>query len=432
MNNFDTQTITDLMNQIYAWFLDHILIWTNLVQLLIIVLVLGVSLLISKRLQPVLQKRLSTYDGSKIAISKFLETILNQIAGIQQVLFLWVAVLIYRQLEIPHLFLNLVLTLLLVWVIIQIISVTILDKFWAGFVSMTAWGLAALSILGILTPMIEFLDKIGFHLGEVHITVLATLKAIIFLVIALRLSKWFGGYFDKQISRFDQLSASSHVLISKTIRFSIYFLIALIVLDSIGVDLTALAVFGGALGVGIGFGLQKVSSNLLSGIILLSDRSIKPGDVVQIGEVYGWISSLKSRYVSVVTRDGHEYLIPNEDLITQQVINWSYSDKRIRLKVPFGVAYKSNPHEVRALVIEAMNDVPRVLKTPPPMCLMTGFGDSSIDLELRFWIDDPKNGTTNIQSDALFRIWDTLKENGIEIPFPQRDVHLHKIASEEN
>ena len=432
MTKFDTRILTDLMNQFSTWFLDHVFIWTNLVQLMIILLVLGVSVLINKRLQPVLHSSLRKFDESKIVISKFLETILNQLAGIHQVLFLWASVLIYRQLEIPHLFLSLILTLILVWVVIQIISVTILDQFWARFVSMAAWGLAALSVLGILTPMIEFLDKIGFHLGEVHITVLATLKAVIILLIALRLTKWFSSYFDKQISRFDQLSASSHVLISKTIRFSIYFMIALIVLDSIGVDLTALAVFGGALGVGIGFGLQKVSSNLLSGIILLSDRSIKPGDVVQIGEVYGWISSLKSRYVSVVTRDGHEYLIPNEDLITQQVINWSYSDKRIRLKVPFGVAYKSNPHKVKALVIEAMKDVPRVLKTPPPMCLMTGFGDSSIDMELRFWIEDPKNGTANIQSDALFRIWDTLKENGIEIPFPQRDVHLHKIASEES
>lgn len=431
MNTFDSQTITDLMNQFYDWFLSHILIWTNLVQLLIILLVLGISIIVTKRLKPVLNQQLNRLHGSKFGISKFLRTITNELAGIQQILFLWVAVLIYRQLALPHLFLSLVLTLLVVWVVIQIISVTILDKFWAKFVSVTAWGLAALSVLGILSPMIEFMDKLGFHLGEVHITLLAILKAGIILAITLRLSKWFGVYFDKQISRFDQLSPSSHVLISKTIRFSLYFLIGLIVLESIGVDLTALAVFGGALGVGIGFGLQKVSSNLLSGIILLSDRSIKPGDVVQIGEVYGWISSLKSRYVSVVTRDGHEYLIPNEDLITQQVINWSYSDTKIRLKVPFGVAYKSNPHEVSALVIEAVKDVPRVLPTPPPMCLMTGFGDNSVDLELRFWIDDPKNGAANIQSDVLFRIWDTLKENGIEIPFPQRDVHLHTIASEE-
>ncbi|NQV43013.1 MAG: mechanosensitive ion channel [Candidatus Marinimicrobia bacterium] len=426
MNTFDTQTITDLMHQFNAWFLDHILIWTNLVQLLIMLGVLGVSLLISRRLQPVLQQRLNRFDGSKIAFTKFLETILNQLAGIHQVLFLWVAALIYSQLAIPHLFLSLVLTLLVVWLVIQIISVSILDKFWAKFVSVTAWGLATLSVLGILTPMIEFLDKIGFHLGEVHITVLATLKAGIILAIALRLSKWFGAYFDKQISRFDQLSASSHVLISKTIRFSIYFLIALIVLESIGVDLTALAVFGGALGVGIGFGLQKVASNLLSGIILLSDKSIKPGDVIQIGNVYGWISSLKSRYVSVVTHDGHEYLIPNEDLITQQVINWSYSDTRIRIKVSFGVAYKSDPHQVQKLVLASLDNLPRILNEPPPICLLRGFGDSSVDMELSFWIDDPKNGTANIQSDVLFRIWDVLKENGIEIPFPQRDIHIHR------
>jgi small-conductance mechanosensitive channel len=176
--------------------------------------------------------------------------------------------------------------------------------------------------------------------------------------------------------------------------------------------------------VGIGFGLQKVVSNLISGFILLSDGSVKPGDVVQIGEVYGWISSLKTRYVSVVTRDGIEYLIPNEDLITQQVINWSYSNSRVRLKVPFGVSYKSDPHQVQALVLSAMHALPRVLKTPPPVCLLQGFGDSSVDMELRVWINDPKNGVANLKSEVLFAVWDTLKENGIEIPFPQRDVHI--------
>ena len=424
MNNFDTQTIVDLINQFNTWFLDHVLIWTNLVQLLIIILIWGVSRIISKRLHPILSQRLKKLDESKLIIFKFLETVLNRISEIHQILFLSIVILLYRQLGIPYLFLNLVVTLLLVWVILRIISVNILDPFWAKFVAMTAWALAALSILGILAPMIEFLDKIGFHLGEVHLTLLGGFKAALILLIALRVGKWIGSYIDKQISRIKQLSPSSAVLISKTVSVFMYFIVALIVLESVGVDLTALAVFGGALGVGIGFGLQKVASNLLSGIILLSDRSIKPGDVVQIGEVYGWISSLKSRFVSVVTRDGHEYLIPNEDLITQQVINWSYSDTRIRLKIPFGVAYKSNPHEVRDLVLEALNDVPRVLKTPPPICLLKGFGDSSVDMELRIWINDPKNGTANIQSDVLFRVWDTLKENGIEIPFPQRDVHL--------
>jgi small-conductance mechanosensitive channel len=432
MNNFDTQTISDLADQFSAWFFSNVFIWTNLVQLIVILLVFGLSYFISKSLKPVLLQRLSKFDESKIVILKFLRTLLNQISGIHQVLFLWVAILIYRQLAVPHLLLNLVVTLLLAWLIIQIISVNILDKFWARFASITAWSLAAMSILGILTPMIEYSDKIGFHLGDVHITILAAIKAAIILLVAIRLGKWFASYFDRQVSRIHQLSPSSHVLISKTISFTIYFVVALIVLDSIGVDLTALTVFGGGLGVGIGFGLQKVASNLLSGIILLSDKSIKPGDVIQIGEVYGWISGLKSRYVSVVTRNGHEYLIPNEDLITQQVINWSYSDSNIRLTVSFGVAYKSDPHQVRDLVVAAIKDIPRVLKSPPPICLLTGFGDSSVDLELRFWINDPKNGTTNIQSDVLFRVWDTLKEHGIQIPFPQRDVHLYKTDSNDS
>jgi len=167
-----------------------------------------------------------------------------------------------------------------------------------------------------------------------------------------------------------------------------------------------------------------VVSNLISGIILLSDRSIKPGDVIQIGEVYGWISSLRGRYVSVVTHDGHEYLIPNEDLITQQVINWSYSDTKVRVKVPFGISYEADPHLVKSLAVEAMHDVPRVLKHPAPICLLKGFGDSSVDMELLVWINDPKNGVGNVKSDVLFKVWDMLKEHNIEIPFPQRDLHI--------
>jgi len=243
--------------------------------------------------------------------------------------------------------------------------------------------MATLMILDVYEPLLVLMDDIGFDVGDVHVSILSLLKAGLLLLVAMKLGRWTSKYLDKQLHRVPQLTASARVLISKAVAGLIYFIIAMVVLDSIGIDFTALAVFGGALGVGIGFGLQKVVSNLISGIILLSDRSIKPGDVIQIGEVYGWISSLKARFVSVVTRDGHEYLIPNEDLITQQVINWSFSDTKIRLKVPFGVSYKADPHQVRKLIVEALRGVPRVLKNPPPVCNMIGFGDSSVDMEIR-------------------------------------------------
>jgi len=192
----------------------------------------------------------------------------------------------------------------------------------------------------------------------------------------------------------------------------------------VGIDLTAFAVFGGAIGLGIGFGLQKIVSNLISGVIILLDRSIKPGDVMKVGDTFGWINSLGARYASVVTRDGTEYLIPNEDLITQQVVNWSYSHDAVRLKILIGISYKSDPRKAIALCFEAAREESRILENPPPNVLVKGFGDSSVDIEIRIWIRDPKNGVSNIKSAILLRVWDKFHEHGVEIPYPQRDVHL--------
>ena len=201
-----------------------------------------------------------------------------------------------------------------------------------------------------------------------------------------------------------------------------------VALSSIGLDLTALTVFSGAVGVGIGFGLQKVVSNFISGIIILLDKSIKPGDTISLGDTFGWIRELRARFVSVVTRDGKEYLIPNEDLITQQVVNWSFSDDLVRIDVPFGVSYDSDPHEVIRLALEPLEKIERVSKRKKPVCWMTEFGDSSINFVLRFWIRDPQNGLTNIRGTVLMALWDQFKANNINIPFPHREIIFKQDA----
>jgi small-conductance mechanosensitive channel len=197
-----------------------------------------------------------------------------------------------------------------------------------------------------------------------------------------------------------------------------------VALSSVGIDLTVFALLGGAIGLGIGFGLQKIVSNLISGIIILLDRSIKPGDIIQVGETFGWINSLGARYASVVTRDGTEWLIPNEDLITEKVVNWSYSHDAVRLKIPIGISYKADPRKAIDLCFEAAREEDRVLTNPPTNVLLKGFGDSSVDIEMRIWIRDPRNGVSNVKSAVLLRVWDKFHENGIEIPYPQRDLHL--------
>ncbi len=170
----------------------------------------------------------------------------------------------------------------------------------------------------------------------------------------------------------------------------------------------------------------KVSSNLISGVILLLDKSIKPGDVIELEDTFGWITSLGARYVSVNTRDGKEYLIPNEDLITHRVVNWSFSNQLVRLEIPIGVSYDSDPHEVRRIVREAAVQPARVDETTAPVCHLTGFGDSSLDFLLRFWIRDPQNGVVNIKGEVLLAVWDALKANGIEIPYPHRHLVLRE------
>lgn len=214
------------------------------------------------------------------------------------------------------------------------------------------------------------------------------------------------------------------VLSIKAMQLLLYGIATVFGLQAIGFDITSLTVLSGAIGLGLGFGLQKVVSNLVSGVILLLDKSIKPGDVISLDETFGWISSLGARYVSVLTRNGTEFLIPNEDLITNRVINWSHSSDLVRLDIHFGVSYDSDPHEVKRVASLAPTSVSRVISRPLPVCHVTNFGESSIDLVLRFWIRDPTKGLTNVRGDVYLALWDALKEADIEIPYPRRDVTI--------
>jgi len=198
------------------------------------------------------------------------------------------------------------------------------------------------------------------------------------------------------------------------------------VLSSAGIDVSAIAIFSGAVGVGVGFGLQKIVSNFVSGIILLADKSIKPGDVVTVGDSFGWVTAMNTRYISVVTRDGREVLIPNEDLVTQRVINWSYSKDDVRLELKFGVDVASDPHQVRRVAVAAAATVPRVLPEPTPVCHFAEFSGKSLDFSLRFWIKDPVEGTSNVRGEVLLAMWDAFQREGIKIPSPIQDMRVRE------
>jgi small-conductance mechanosensitive channel len=268
------------------------------------------------------------------------------------------------------------------------------------------------------------LASLAVTYGDFRLSALSVIKALIVtgvLVSGARLAT--RGAVNK-IKKNPDISPSMQVLAIKAIQMFLIGGAIFIGLKAVGFDLTGLAVLSGAVGVGLGFGLQKVVSNLVSGIIILLDKSIKPGDVISLGETFGWIEALGARYVSVVTRDGKEYPIPNEDLITGQVVNWSHSDEFVRLDLFFGTSYGDDPHLVRKLAIEAAGRVNRVLKTRPSVCHIVGFGDSSVDYILRFWIQDPTEGLTNIRGNVYLALWDIFKENGVSIPFPQREVNV--------
>jgi small-conductance mechanosensitive channel len=309
------------------------------------------------------------------------------------------------------------------WVVIALVAGLIRNQFVYRLVAVSAWTITALSILGLLQPAMSALDSVGIFIGGLRVTPLLVIKTTVLLLLTLWVANATGEFLERRMRSVADLTPSIQVLIGKLIRLLLITFAVLIVLSTVGIDFTSLAFFSGAIGVGLGFGLQKIVSNLVSGIILLADKSIKPGDVITVGDSFGWVGSMGARYTSVVTRDGREYLIPNEDFVTQRVINWSYSNDEVRLDVEFGVAYASDPHKVIALALEAVKSDKRVLPAPPPVCHLKGFGNSSLDFILRFWIRDPVDGLTNVRGKVLLALWDVLKREGIEIPFPQRDVN---------
>ena len=289
------------------------------------------------------------------------------------------------------------------------------------------WGLwiyIVLYYLGFADAASSFLDAVAIEFGEFRLSLLTVIKALIVTGVLFMLARLVSSQASTRIRDNQDMSPSMRVLTVKAVQIILYGAAFFIGLKAVGFDLTGLAVLSGAIGVGLGFGLQKVVSNLVSGVIILLDKSIKPGDVISLGETFGWINTLGARYTSVVTRDGREYLIPNEDLITGQVVNWSHSNDFVRLDIHFGTSYHDDPHLVRKLAIEAATGCDRVLSTQPAVCHIVGFGDSSVDYVLRFWIRDPTGGLTNIRGNVFLALWDTFQANGISIPFPQREVRL--------
>ena len=325
--------------------------------------------------------------------------------------------------------------LLLIRLAIYVLRVSLGEKArikgWGTAISLVIWVFVSLHFLGWGNDVIAALDSIGIDAGRTRISVWSVMKLLVtvslFVVAALWVSRWL----ERRVLKLDSLAPNMRIGIAKFMQAFLVGLSVLVGLNAAGLDLTTLNVLTGAIGIGLGFGLQSIAANFVSGFVLLMDRSIKPGDVISFTgtrgtttEGFGWVEELRGRYVVVRDRDGVETLVPNQHLITNPVINWSYTDPRVRLKLPIRISYKDDPELAMRLLIESTGDHPRIIRDPAPVARLMGFGDSGIELELRFWIPDPQEGVNNVRSDVNRSIWRLFKLNGITFPVAQREIRV--------
>ena len=422
------ETIEKVTDEVTGFFDMARYSYQQLVELGIVAVGIFAAWIISKRLYD----RIAEYEEKSTSkANRILFSTLRRLI-FPLLLFVWVGVfaIIFSALKQPWPVLLTAINLIIAWLIIRLGSSFIENPLISRTVAAVIWTIAALNITGYLSPVVDYLDQTKIELGQTTVSLYAIISSFfsiaIFLWIAFALIK----LVDNVLKNSNNISLSARALLSKTFKFALVAAAFLFGLSAVGIDLTAFAVLGGAIGVGIGFGLQKIFSNLISGFILLLDKSIKPGDTLYVAGQYGRVETLSSRYVSVITRDGIEHLVPNEEMIINRVENWSYSHSNLRLRIPVGVHYKSDVNKAIELCLEAAAEVKRVMTLPKPACLMKGFGDSSVDLEIRIWILDPMNGCSNVKSEVLLSVWNKFHEHGIEIPYPQRDLHLRSISKE--
>jgi small-conductance mechanosensitive channel len=406
----------------------HILVWNMVIQLIVVGCLYLLARLAAEAVRPWLRRRLAQHPLIGHALPHLTKVITGKLLSpIFAVIFLWFALRIENHFHWPNHGLRIFLSLFLAWVIIGLLTSQMKNRGLAKFISVIIWFIAALDIVHLLIPVFTLLDSMDLTIIGVPLTALSLLRGGLILVVLFWVAKKISAFFGHWIKTVQNVTPSVQVLLYKLLSLTLFTLVIVGVLYYMGFNLTAFAVFSGGIGLGIGFGLQKVFANLISGLIILADKSIKPGDVIQLGDSYGWINFLGGRYISVVTRDGKEFLIPNEDLITNKVVNWSYSNNLLRLKIPIGIGYDSDLPRAMELMLEAAAVVDRILADPQPACLLMGFGENSVDFQLRVWIHDPQNGIHNVTSQVLLGVWERFKKHGIELPFPQRVLHHQSV-----
>jgi small-conductance mechanosensitive channel len=314
--------------------------------------------------------------------------------------------------------------LAIAWLIIRLAASVIRNDLVVRLVSLSAWAIAALSILGWLDPVVDALDSAAIVVGGIRLTPLLVIKACVLLAIGLWLAGLVSRFIESRIEAANDLTPSLQVLLSKIVHLALMVVAVMLVLAAVGINVSSLAVFTGAIGVGLGLGLQKIVSNFVSGIILLTDKSVKPGDLITVGDSSGVVNAMRTRYISVAAGDGREILIPNEDLVTQKVVNWTYTNRNALVKVVFGTTYDGDPRAVSQHAVDVAAATPRVMADKPPACLLTEFGDNGMRFALSFWVADLNVGLDAIKSEVMMALWEAFRREGIAMAIPVRDIRL--------
>ncbi|EGB15700.1 MscS Mechanosensitive ion channel [Pseudodesulfovibrio mercurii] len=420
--------VTEIFQFLEGWLQSHVLTWRTAAQWAAAL----AALLLAKAVWRLVRPRLAHWRDTSARTVWGRALLTGLCATGELILFIGLAQLCAaaaRFMGYSPWVLNAVSQLTVAGIILRLLTFAMPNKVLARSTATVVWVFVSLQILGLLTPFTAFLETLSFTMGGSTFTALGALKGLVLAIILLHAAATLSRFASGRIASMREVSPSVKVLLDKSIKVALFTVAILLVMSGVGINLTSLAIFSSALGVGIGFGLQTIISNYVAGVILLMDRSVKPGDTIEVGGVFGVVSGVNGRFSSVKTRDGKEYLIPNEHFVTNEVINWTYSDADVRLRIPVGVSYGSDVDKALRLMEESTRGLTRILTSPEPRALLMGFGDSSVDLELRAWIADARDGVSNIKSDVLRRIWTSFHENGIEFPFPQRDVLLKPGSS---
>lgn len=414
-------TIRELLPEILADLQNGTLLW----QVLVLMVSLSLAWVSNQLLRRGIEKNIP--DSWKIGIE-----------GVSRVMFPLLSMIFVTmsQLTLKHWqhagLLKLASTLLVAMVIIRL-TVYVMRYVFApgGWLKATenlivalVWLMVALHLTGILPEIIALLDELSFGTGGKRVSLLLVLQALVTAVLTLLATLWVGRLLENKLMHTEQLDVNLRVVLSKLLRVALIVVGVLAALSAVGFDVTLLSVFGGALGVGLGFGLQKIASNYISGFIILLDHSLHLGDVLTVDGHYGVAHQLRARYLVLRKLDGTEVVIPNDTLITSTVINHSFSDRKTRVQVPLQVSYESSLEKAMLIVLETARAHPRVLADPTPEVLVQGFGENGIDLQLSLWVDDPEEGFAGLKSALYLKIRAEFIANGITIPYPQREVRM--------